>query len=445
MRISFMLNRKVVGGLFLLIYVGFISACGSQKLMSGQNQMRMSFQAGDYERAARIADSLKDNEIYEAKDRVLYALEKGTINYFKGDYEQSVKSFTNAEEYIDQLFTKSIKTGIGAFISNDTQLDYNGEVYEDVYLNGFKSLGYLKMDEFDSALVEARRIAQKLSEAEQKYGEYANAMAESDTTEKDIKWEAGTSSIHDSPLSHYLASALYAKAGEEDGARIEMDKLKKAINNHQAMPDSKLRFDSTFTKVRHPEQYNTMLMAFCGNAPEKVDNSINTDLNFDGRGVKIAIPKLKMRPSRVGVIEAVVNDTMSTRLEIIEEMDKVARETFKIKKPIIIARATIRGILKSAAQEGIADAIEDEYGSIAGDVANFLGGRAREATEQADLRGWQTMPGKVYTNVIKLPAGEHDVTFNYYSPAGKLLYSEARNVNIEKQERLEPIASIYSN
>jgi hypothetical protein len=136
---------------------------------------------------------------------------------------------------------------------------------------------------------------------------------------------------------------------------------------------------------------------------------------------------------------------MSTRLEIIEEMDKVARETFKIKKPIIIARATIRGILKSAAQEGIADAIEDEYGSIAGDVANFLGGRAREATEQADLRGWQTMPGKVYTNVIKLPAGEHDVTFNYYSPAGKLLYSEARNVNIEKQERLEPIASIYSN
>jgi len=440
-----MFGRKIMWGLFIVVFVALVSGCGSQKLVNGQKQMRMSFQSGDFERADYIADSLKENEIYEAKDRVLYALEKGTINYFKGDYKQSIESFTNAEEYIDQLFTKSIKTGIGAFISNDTELNYNGEVYEDVYLNGFKSLGYLKMDNFESALVEARRIAQKLSEAEQKYSEYASAMAESDTTEKDIKWEAGTSSIHDSPLSHYLAGALYAKAGEEDGARIEMNKLKRAINNHQAMPDSKLKFDSAFTKVQHPDHYNTMLMAFCGNAPDKVEFSINTDLNFDGKGVKIAIPRLKMRPSNVGIIDVVINDTMSTELKIIEEMDKVARETFEIKKPIIIARATIRGILKSVAQEGITDAIEDEYGSIAGDVASFLGGRAREATEQADLRGWQTMPGKVYTNVVKLPAGEHDVTFNYYSPAGELLYSEARNIKISEQERLEPIASIYSN
>ncbi|MEL7833343.1 hypothetical protein [Fodinibius sp. Rm-B-1B1-1] len=407
--------------------------------------MRTSFQSGDYERADFIADSLKENEIYEEKDRVLYALEKGTINYFKGDYEQSVESFTNAEEYIDQFFSKSIKTGIGAFLSNDTQLNYNGEVYEDVYLNGFKSLGYLKMDDFQGAMVEARRITEKLEEAEQKYGEYATSMAESDTTDQNIKWEAGTSSIHASPLSHYIASALHAKAGEEDGARIEMDNLKEAIKNHQAMPDSKLKFDSSFAKVQRPDTYNTMLMAFCGSAPDKVNISINTDINRDGKGVKIAIPKLVMQPSSVSVIEAVVNDTMRTELKIIEEMDKVARETFEIKKPIIIARATIRGILKSVAQKGITDMVEDEYGEVAGSIAGFLGGRAREASEQADLRGWQTMPGKIYTNVIKLSAGKHDVTFNYYSSAGELLYSEARNITINERERLEPIASIYSN
>jgi hypothetical protein len=440
-----MFNKQIARGILLLVFAGFLTGCGSQKLMNGQQQMRSSFQSGNFERANHIADSLKENEIYESKDRVLYALEKGTINYFKGDYEESVESFTDAEEYIDQFFSKSIKTGIGAFLSNDTQLNYNGEVYEDVYLNGFKSLGYLKINDFEGALVEARRIAQKLSEAEEKYGEYANAMAESDTTEKDIRWEAGTSNIHDSPLSHYLAGALYAKAGEQDDARIEIDQLKQAINNHQAIPDSKLEFDSSFTKVQHPDRYNTMFMAFCGNAPDKIDNSINTDINLDGRGVKIAIPKLVMQPSNVATIEAVVNDTMTTELKIIEEMDKVARETFKIKKPIIIARATIRGVLKSVAQEGVTDAVEDEFGEVAGSVATFIGGRAREASEQADLRGWQTMPGKIYTNVINLPAGEHDLTFNYYSSNGELLYSEARNINISEQERLEPIASIYSN
>ena len=431
--------------LVLLVLAGLITGCGSQKLMNGQKQMRMSFQSGNYDRADFIADSLKENEIYEDKDRVLYALEKGTINFFKGDYEQSVESFTNAEDYIDQFFSKSIKTGIGAFLSNDTQLNYNGEVYEDVYLNGFKSLGYLKMDDFQGAMVEARRITEKLAQAEQKYGEYATSMAESDTTDQEIEWESGTSSIHASPLSHYIASALYAKDGDEDGARIEMDKLKKAIENHQSMPDSKLEFDSTFAKIQQPDTYNTMLMAFCGNAPDKIDNSINTDINRDGRGLKIAIPKLVMQPSSVGVIETVVNDTMRTELKIIEEMDKVARETFEIKKPIIIARATIRGVLKSVTQEGVTDVVEDEYGKIAGSVAGFIGGRAREASEQADLRGWQTMPGKIYTNVIKLPAGEHNVTFNYYSVDGELLYSEARSITISERERLEPIASIYSN
>lgn len=431
--------------LLLVVFVGFITGCGSQKLMNGQKQMRTSFQSGNYERADFIADSLKENEIYEEKDRVLYALEKGTINYFKGDYEQSIESFSNAEEYIDQFFSKSIKTGIGAFLSNDTQLNYNGEVYEDVYLNGLKSLSYLKLNDFQGAMVEARRITEKLEQAEQKYGKYATSMAESDTTEQDIEWEAGTSSIHASPLSHYIASALHAKAGEEDGARIEMDNLKQAIKNHQVMPDSKLEFDSSFAKIQHPDTYNTMLMAFCGNAPDKIDNSINTDINRDGRGLKIAIPKLVMQPSSVSVIETVVNDTMRTELKIIEEMDKVARETFEIKKPIIIARATIRGVLKSAAQEGITGAVEDEYGEVAGSIAGFLGGKAREASEQADLRGWQTMPGKIYTNVIKLPAGEHDITFNYYSSEGELLYSEARNITVSEQERLEPIASIYSN
>lgn len=434
-------NIKNVLG--LLFFAGSMLGCASQKLSNGQQQMRMYFQSGDYHRADFIADSLRNHDIYKSKDRVLYALEKGTINYFKGDYKQSIESFSNAEQYIDQLYTKSIKTGIRAFLINDNKLDYNGEVYEDVYLNGFKSLSYLKIDEFESALIEARRIAQKLAEAEQKYSTYAETIAESDTTEKEIKWQAGTSNIHDSPLSHYLAGALYAKAGEEDDARIELNKLKTAIRNHQAMPDSELAFDSAFTKVQNPNTYNTMLMAFCGSAPSKAAININTDINLDGRGIKIAIPKLVMQPTQVDYIEAVVNDTSSVQLQLIEEMDKVARETFEIKKPIIIARATIRGIFKSVAQEAATDAIEDELGATAANIASFFGGRAREATEQADLRGWQTMPGKIYTNVLQLSPGEHTISFNYYSSTGNLLYTEARSVHINRREYLEPIKSIY--
>lgn len=441
-----MLDGYLKQVLAISIFAGLITGCGAQKLMTGQNQMRSSFQMGNYERAENIADSLKNNEVYKAKDRVLYALEKGTINYFMGDHEQSVESFANAEEYMDQFFSKSASTGLKAFLTNDNQLNYNGEVYEDVYLNGFKSLSYLEMDQFESALVEARRIAQKLEEAEAKYGGYAESLSKADTTKNDdIKWEAGTSSIHDSPLSHYLASALYAKSGEKDDARIELDKLKKAIQNHQALPDSKIKFVKDFEKINDPDSYNVLLAAFSGNAPDKIEININTDIDFDGKGVKIAIPKLVMQPSSVGYVEVVINDMMTKHLPIIEEMDKVARETFQIKKPIIVARAAVRGIMKSVTQDAGSDAVEDKWGDAASDAFDFIGGRIREASEQADLRGWQTMPGKVYTNVVKLPPGEHKISFRYYSPANVLLYSEEKIITVTDNELLEPVSSIYSN
>ncbi len=441
---------KVLKGYFkiLLAVVTIViaSGCGSQKLMNGQKQMRSSFKAGDFQKAERIADSLKETEAYKAKDRVLYALETGTIDYFQGDYDESVRSFTNAEDYIDQFFTKSTKVGIKAFMTNDTQLAYNGEVYEDVYLNGFKSLSYLEMDEMDKALVEARRIVQKLGQAEQKYSGLASSLSKVDTTENDnVEWKAGTAQIHDSPFGRYLSSALYAKSGEPRNSEIELEKLQTAIDNHQALPDSKLEFDSTFAKLDDPHEYNAMLTAFCGSAPDKVEDNIELEDVGDNTGLKIAIPKLVMRPSKVAYVEAVVNDTMTKRLPIIEEMDKVARETFQIKKPIIIARATVRGILKSVGQDAAADAVEEEGSELMGDAVNMIAGAARKASERADLRGWQTMPGKVYSNIVKLPAGTHRVAFKYYGNDDQLLFTDEHQVDMEQHESLEPIASIYTN
>lgn len=439
-------HLSVVTSILVCLLVTFlIAGCGSEKLVSGQKQMRASFQSGQYQEAVHIADSLKKNDVYEAKDRVLYALEKGTIRYFQGKCEESIESFTSAEEYMDQFFTKSIKVGIKAFLTNDNELNYNGEVYEDVYLNGFNSLCFLKREKLNEALVEARRIVHELEQAEAKYSDMAESLSKADTTNNDnIEWKAGTSQIHDSPFGRYLSSALYAKSGDRDDAEIELKKLKTAIDNHKALPDSRLEFDPSFEKITDPNAYNTLLTAFSGRAPEKVSDNIEIDDIGDDTGLKIAIPKLVMQPSNVHYVKAVVNDTMTTRLPLIEEMDKVARETFQIKKPIIVARATVRGLLKSAGQDAVADAAEDENEAL-GEAVNLLGGAIREASEKADLRGWQTMPGKVYTNVTKLPPGKHKINFEYYSADDKLLYSEQETIKLSKREDLEPVSSIYSD
>lgn len=441
-----MSNKKILDRLLLTLLAAVLTtSCTSQKLVSGQKEMGASFQSGNYQRAATIADSLKKNNIYKAKDRVLYSLEMGTINFFQADYSESISSFSNAEEYMDQFFTKSATTGVKAFITNDNQLNYNGEVYEDVYLNGFKSLAYLQEHKYEDALVEARRISQKMARAESKYKGLASSLQDADTTDAEIEWNAGTSSIHDSPLSRYLATVLYAKYGTKDDARIEYEKMKQAILNHKALPNSQLEFVQEFTKITNPEKYNVLLTAFCGSAPIKRPNNIRIRDLPDVAGLKIAIPELVMRPTTVNEIKVVVDGRRTFTIPILEEMDKVARETFKIKKPIIVARATVRGILKSAGQQALANEAEDEMGENTGRIVNLLAGQVREASEKADLRGWQTMPGKVHANVIKLSAGKHNVRFEYYSDQGRLLHSEELPINIKTKGQINSISSIYSN
>jgi hypothetical protein len=75
------------------------------------------------------------------------------------------------------------------------------------------------------------------------------------------------------------------------------------------------------------------------------------------------------------------------------------------------------------------------------DVLGILG---QESSEKADLRGWQTMPGKAWMNVINLPTGINEIEIQYLSASGSILYSEKRTIEITEQTKLGLIESIYS-
>jgi len=74
-----------------------------------------------------------------------------------------------------------------------------------------------------------------------------------------------------------------------------------------------------------------------------------------------------------------------------------------------------------------------------------LGIVGQELTEKADLRGWQTMPGRAYATVFKLPTGMHHFAINYYDANGSLLFSEKQTATINPQNKLTLIESLYWN
>lgn len=131
-------------------------------------------------------------------------------------------------------------------------------------------------------------------------------------------------------------------------------------------------------------------------------------------------------------------------MDLIEEMDLVATEVYKVKEPIIYARSFVRTFLKAAAANKLKKRAAKEDEALGG-LVNIMGKIAQETTEKADLRSWQTMPGKAYATVLNLPSGEHNVQVQYFNSTGHLVYSHNQIVSIKENERLKLIESIYWN
>ncbi len=426
-----------------------ILSCRSYVLDDAQFDLRDSFTEGNYQYSEQLLKEFRQKDIYRSKDQVLFNLESGMIYHFSGKYDSSSVFLTKAENEIDENHTKSISRGISAFLTNDNKLAYDGEPYEDVYLNTFKALNYMHLQNWDAALVETRRMTFKMEQLDIKIKGLAEAFAKSDTSSK-ANWETGKVNIQNSALSHYMAAVLYAKSGNIDGARIEREKLDIALKEQATLSTFRVRPNENFDQLQNPDSYNVLLTGFTGRAPYKVQKDARAFIDdFDDEDdnefyLKFSFPELKVYPSNVNYVRAVINDSIKTHLNLIEEMDMVATEVYSAKQPVIYARALVRATSKSAGTKLIAGAVRKKNEWLA-DFLQLLGFISQEATEKADLRGWQTMPGKAWMHIIKLPAGLNTVRLEYIGTQGKTLYFDEFEVDIRPDTELELVESIYAN
>ena len=151
----------------------------------------------DYQEAdAIIRQAEKD---YGAKSRVLYGMDRGMTLQLAGEYEQSNR-LEEAEEEVDRLYTRTVRTETAAFMTNDNTLPYEGEPYEQVMINVLKALNYASLNRWQDALVEARRMDHRL-----------NVLADR-TKDK--------AAYHDDGFARYLSGILYESTGDVNNAFI---------------------------------------------------------------------------------------------------------------------------------------------------------------------------------------------------------------------------------
>jgi hypothetical protein len=381
---------------------------------------------GDYRNAYASLESSK--KAYRDKDKVLYYLDLGMLAHYAGDYSESSRLLQDGERAIEDAYSTSITQTAGTFLVNDMTLEYSGEDYEDVYLNAFNALNYYHQGSLEDALVEIRRLNNKLQFLAGKYGlMITNLQKTALEGSQAIPFDPSTVQVNftNSALARYLGMLFYRGAGLWDDARIDRDQVKIAFANQPevypfALPST---LDDELNYPRDMVRFNAV--AFTGLSPVKSASDMRIPIS-NSAWVKISLPEINARPSLVSSAEVVFDSGERLALEPIEDISAVARETFKQKAGMIYLRSSIRAITKGVT----AAVLSDSDNSGASILLGLLTQVYAEVSEQADLRISRYFPGRALVGGITLTPGTYSYTVNFYDHSGSIIQS-SRFLDVE--------------
>jgi hypothetical protein len=165
-----------------------------------------------------------------------------------------------------------------------------------------------------------------------------------------------------------------------------------------------------------------------------------------GYHFKFQLPFMKTRKSNIGRIEVIVDGNSAADLQQIEDIEKVALETFSIKEPLIylktITRTVIKGLFAAKRKQEMEKKINNE---LLGFAARLATDAIVDATENADLRISRFFPAKTSITEIEVTPGIHNIKIKYYSKNGSVLFVDDLGDKDITRSGLNLFESFYLN
>ena len=457
--------KSTVGILLPLSAAFFILSCASLKSQKDQFvEVDKKVAMQDYASAAMSLEASKD-KYYQKKDRVLYYLDVGMLYYYKPDPQKSNTLLSNAEDAIDELYTKSISKGAASLLLNDNVLDYSGEDYENVYLNVFKALNYLSLNQFDPAFVEVRRINNKLSELQDKYEKIADEYNKSEDAKK--KFTVSKNQFNNSALGRYLSMLMYRTEGKIDDARIDRNEIDKAWQSQAQLYNfPEPNFDPY---IEPTEKARLDVIGFIGKAPQLFARNLTIHTFKDavaiyisdgkdekqldiipwkdmtsGYHFKFSLPAMEKQGTIVAKISVEVNDSSVCQLQTIESLENAAEDTYKLKEGMTYLKTIIRTVTKGILNEKANKELDKKTGGgLFGELTRIATSAVVDASENADLRLARYFPAKAMVGEVPIDPGTYSVVVKYFGADGRLLYTDDCGQVTVKKDNLNLIQSAY--
>ena len=430
------LRNIPISGIILLV----LSSCAT--FYEINYEFNQNFEAGNIEKASSVLD--KNKKRLKKKTEFLYHANKGVVSSMLNDYENSNYHFEQAYVYGED-YRKNYFNEAASFLVNPKLIKYPGEDHEHLLLLYYKALNYLQTNDYQAALVECRRLNNRLNGLSDKYksdnkykrdafihnlmgiiyeanGEYNNAFIAYrnayDIYQQDFTKLFGLAAPEQ--LKQDLLRSAYLTGFKDQVRRYEKEFGIKY--NHQPASNGELVFfwhnglgpikdewSVNFTVLPGGDGVVTFANEDLGlNFPftyeyDEDDDEVNlTDLEF----FRVAFPKYVERPmTHMGATLA--NGNMRKDLEVAEDINAIAFKILEQRMVWEMGKSLLRAALKKAAEKAAED--EDEGLGLVVGLINAI-------TEQADTRNWQTVPHSIFYTRMPLKAGQNKVNIELKQP-----------------------------
>lgn len=399
------------------------------------------------------------------RNRILYLMEKGRTFHLMQQYDSSNLYLNEADLAIEDS-RRSVGDVLATELLNPMHAKYRPEDFETFMLYYYKALNYCYLGDVEAALVEVRRITLQSNKQEEKFnnkegrynGDAFSLMLQGIIYEK-------ANDINNAFIAYRNAADIFISNngsyyGVDIPLQLKRDVLRTASLMGFASEQGRYEklFNLTYTPSAKPEGGEAVIFWESGMAPVKDQETIQFNIianggNYffrDNRGLynypfdntiagyssdlrlsdiqmfAIALPKYVEQPMTFSAGDIALSGE-NYSFEKAENVTKVAEVTLQQRFGRELATALSRMALKKLTELAVTPKKEEKKNKTDKEKRDET---AREllalglkifnrATEKADTRNWQSLPGNIFYTRIPLQQGVNTLTVNMQGQGGQ--------------------------
>lgn len=433
-----MLKRSLIIASLMML----VSACAS--FYEASQGFNHAFENGNINEA--LTQLKNDKQYRKSNVQLLYYLNAGVLYSMKGEYIKSNKAFEKAylfgEDYKVNYFAEA-----ASFLTNPNITLYRGEDHEHLMSLYYKALNFLKLNQYEDALVECRRLNIRLQQLSDKYknpekyqrdafihnlmgiiyqatGDWNNAfIAYRNALEiynddyvkmfnvqapDQLKKDLLISAWHIDFMDEYIT--FRDQFGWSDFDPKQQPDASLVFMWHNGLGPFKSEWSVNFAVTGGPDNLFVLendgkSMAFPFHVYNKDDRTHLSDLEM----FRVAFPKYVERPLYFSGA-SIIAGGQTYPLELAEDINRIAFKSLQDRMALEFSKTLIRAAIKKAAEHSLRKENEG-WGAVLGAV-NAL-------SEKADTRNWQTLPHSISYTRVPLHEGANETQFTITGPDGR--------------------------